>query len=79
MWVEYSGVVAGQETLDEGQGGYLHIAIVLVAAKAELYPGDQFQHVGDQGARQDQDQLSHQGEVYEPAAEQLGPPQHPSC
>ena len=74
LGVEHGGVVAGQETLDEGQG-----VNIIVAAKAELYPGDQFQHVGDQGARQDQDQLSHQGEVYEPAAEQLGPPQHPSC
>ena len=53
MWVEYSGVVAGQETLDEGQGGYLHIATVLVATKAELNAWDQLHHVSGQGARQD--------------------------
>ena len=63
MGVEHGGVVAGQETLDEGQGVDLHDAVVLVAAKAELYARDQLHHVGGQGARQDQDQLSQKGKA----------------
>jgi len=36
---------------------------VSVAAKAELYARDQLHHVGGQGARQDLDQLSQQGDA----------------
>jgi hypothetical protein len=57
-WVEHGGVVASQEALDEGQGVNLH-----VAAKAELYASDQLHHVGGQGAKQDQDQLSQKGKA----------------
>ena len=63
MWVEHGGVVASQETLDEGQGVDLHVDVVLVAAKAELYARDQLHHVGGQGTRKHQDQLSQQGKA----------------
>ena len=58
LGVEHGGVVASQEALDEGQSVNLH-----VAAKAELYASDQLHHVGGQGAKQDQDQLSQKGKA----------------
>ena len=51
------------EVLNEGPGVNLHVAVFLVAAKGELYARDQLHHVGGQGARQHQDQLSQQGKA----------------
>ena len=34
--MEHGGVVACQETLDEGQSVYLHVAIILIISQAKL-------------------------------------------